>query len=299
MYKNLKQLNKGKLEESTETSIENGSEDAKSYLIEEDKKDANGVPGPTCEGRVVSQDSFAKAADDKLEIKPDGSVEYKEGLTNIEAKQATGLEAVLEGQCFVGTTPIYIELNNSPIDKPYETTIELIEVGDKVLSRCEITGEMAYKRVTKVFEHICTRLAIISCHYSSWDFDFNPKIKTTEEHPFWVIGKGWIAVRDLRPGDECLTYDGKKTIVESVFIDTDYEGFVYNLEVEDFHTYFADSAGILVHNTKKVQVDVKQLHESEEIVPTPEPSPIYKSEVDLAQDGTVLKNSPHRMRCTK
>lgn len=168
-----------------------------------------------------------------------------------EPQQAATRKDGLEGQGFEGTTLVSMELGNSPIDNPYLTHIEHIEVGDKVLSRCEITGEMAYKRVTKVFQYECARFAVIGCQYS-WDFDFSPAIITTEEHPFWVVGKGWTAAQDLKSGDEFFTYIGEKTTVKSVRIDTDFEGFVYILEVEDFHTYFAGSAGILVSGIKQV-----------------------------------------------
>jgi hypothetical protein len=66
-------------------------------------------------------------------------------------------------------------------------------------------------------------------------------------------------VRDLKPGDEFLTYDGELTIVDKVV--PGGEARVFNLEVEDFHTYFVDWNGIWVHNKNNTQIlDAKPLN---------------------------------------
>ncbi|MDR3221055.1 MAG: HINT domain-containing protein [Candidatus Accumulibacter sp.] len=73
-----------------------------------------------------------------------------------------------------------------------------------------------------------------------------PFIDATDEHPFWVQGKAWVPVRDLQPGDEFMTYDGDPTFVDR--IESCGMARVFNLEIEDFHTYFVDFVGIWVHN---------------------------------------------------
>jgi hypothetical protein len=55
-------------------------------------------------------------------------------------------EEETQGACFSGTTPILME------NGTYED-IERVLVGTKVLSRCELTGEIAYKKVSKKFHH--------------------------------------------------------------------------------------------------------------------------------------------------
>lgn len=74
-------------------------------------------------------------------------------------------------------------------------------------------------------------------------------------------GKGWTAVRDLRPGDELGNTDGAQLVVEGID-DSDHDlYFVYNLHVEDFHTYFVGT-GIWVHNQKISELNsVKKLEE--------------------------------------
>ena len=83
--------------------------------------------------------------------------------------------------------------------------------------------------------------------YCSYVYD--EEIVTTDEHPFWVIGKGWVAARDLLSEDILYLQDGKRVEITDVFKeDLTKATTVYNFEVEDWHTYFVSSSKILVHN---------------------------------------------------
>ena len=62
-------------------------------------------------------------------------------------------------------------------------------------------------------------------------------IRTTAEHPFWGRGRGWVAARQLRVGDELRSHDGQWLAVEDVR-DTGREEVVYNCRVAEYHTYF-------------------------------------------------------------
>lgn len=74
-------------------------------------------------------------------------------------------------------------------------------------------------------------------------------INTTENHPFYVEGKGWCAAAELEDGDALQTQDGETEIVEDVQIEQlDEPVKVYNLEIEDSHTYYVSVDGVLVHN---------------------------------------------------
>lgn len=121
--------------------------------------------------------------------------------------------------------------------------IEEIQVGDKVLSENEQTGEVAIKEVyatsvseTDEFYHI---------HVNG------EEIIATGTHPFYVYKFGWTTARALRAGDVLVLLNGELVTVEWI----DHEIlespiYVYNFEVEDFHTYFVGESGILVHNGK-------------------------------------------------
>jgi len=108
--------------------------------------------------------------------------------------------------------------------------IEQFEAGDLLLSRDEFTpvGEVRAKRVLARFETISP---ILNLHVGG------RIIGTTSEHPFWVEGSGWIAAKDLRIGDVLVSHDGQRLSVEGV-ADSGRVESVYNLAVEDDHTYF-------------------------------------------------------------
>ena len=74
-------------------------------------------------------------------------------------------------------------------------------------------------------------------------------IKTTENHPFYVEGKGWCAAAELEVGDICRTKDGQIEVVVGVVIEQQEEPVkVYNLTIEDNHTYYVSANEVLVHN---------------------------------------------------
>ena len=92
------------------------------------------------------------------------------------------------------------------------------------------------------------------------DFADGTSIQCTPEHPFWIIDKGWssfyptssmelhdLEVALLTEGDVALNEFDEPVIIEGI-TEVNYKKpvKVYNLEIEDNHTYYAN--GILVHN---------------------------------------------------
>jgi len=70
------------------------------------------------------------------------------------------------------------------------------------------------------------------------------------EHPFWVVGQGWVSASHLKSGDIFKLESGKTIAVEKIEFELLNEPVkVYNFEVEDFHTYYVGESSILVHNT--------------------------------------------------
>nr|WP_235533128.1 polymorphic toxin-type HINT domain-containing protein [Paenibacillus sp. Leaf72] len=72
-------------------------------------------------------------------------------------------------------------------------------------------------------------------------------IEVTGEHPFWLDGKGWTFVKDLKVGDLLVSSDGTKLAIDKIEKES-REATVYNFEVEDFNSYFVSNLGIWVHN---------------------------------------------------
>jgi hypothetical protein len=121
--------------------------------------------------------------------------------------------------------------------------IKDIQEGYLVYSENVETGEKGLKKVTKVFVREVRKLIYV--------YVDGEEINTTDTHPFWVEGKGWIEAGELKTGDVLRLYTGELKIVEKVEIEVfDKPVKVYNFEVEDWHTYYVTEQGILVHNAQ-------------------------------------------------
>ena len=135
--------------------------------------------------------------------------------------------------CFVAGTLVTTEDGQEPIEE--------IEVGDKVLSEDETTGEVAVKTVTETYVNETDELIHIGVNGET--------ISATPTHPFYVDKLGWTLARSLRAGDVLVLSNGELVTVEWVqheILENPIK--VYNFEVEDFHTYFVGENGIFVHN---------------------------------------------------
>ena len=138
--------------------------------------------------------------------------------------------------CFVAGTLVTTEDGQEPIEE--------IEVGDKVLSENELTGEVAVKTVTETYVNETDELIHIGVNGET--------ISATPTHPFYVDKLGWTLARSLRAGDVLVLSNGELVTVEWVqheILESPIK--VYNFEVEDFHTYFVGECGVLVHNECK------------------------------------------------
>lgn len=124
--------------------------------------------------------------------------------------------------------------------------IEDIEVGDYVYSTDEETGESDYKEVLQIF--VNETEVITHVYYEDTDGNIQ-EIESTINHRFWANGE-WKSAGTLKAGDLLTLSDGTQTeVVEIVF--EDCHETVYNMEVEDYHTYYVGEDGVWVHNTYK------------------------------------------------
>ena len=83
------------------------------------------------------------------------------------------------------------------------------------------------------------------------------QIITTEEHPFWVEGYGFVPAGELAEGD-CVENAGGE-ILRISKAETEYLAepvTVYNFEVEDWHTYYVSEEEIFVHNMCATNVSI-------------------------------------------
>ena len=72
-------------------------------------------------------------------------------------------------------------------------------------------------------------------------------IGTTATHPFWSLDRGgWTPAGELRPGERLQTLDGEITVER--LAPRPGVCTVYNLEVQQDHTFFVSDAKVWVHN---------------------------------------------------
>ena len=163
----------------------------------------------------------------------------------------------LTSQCFTGDTLVSTEDGLRPIEE--------IQAGDYVWSENTETGERELRKVlsvsvteTKALIHVTTENGTV--------------VNTTENHPFYVEGKGWCAAAELEAGDVLRTEDGEQETVKSVQTEKlDKAVKVYNLEIEDSHTYYVSADRVLVHNAcKDAIIEATQKYENFQCVETAE-----------------------------
>ncbi|TGM85569.1 polymorphic toxin-type HINT domain-containing protein, partial [Leptospira licerasiae] len=118
--------------------------------------------------------------------------------------------------------------------------IETLKIGDEVFAFDEESGQKVTRKVTETFINQTT--TIIKITDSKGEV-----IETTWNHPFYVTAGMWVKAKDLMVGDEFLTIDGREIKVASIQ-ESIRDEKVYNLEVEDAHTYYVGKGGVLVHN---------------------------------------------------
>jgi hypothetical protein len=70
-------------------------------------------------------------------------------------------------------------------------------------------------------------------------------IRATEIHRFWKAGQGWVAARDLEPGDTLRSLGGVATVKS---ITRGQIQPVFNLKVMQAQSFFVGRRGTLVHD---------------------------------------------------
>ena len=131
--------------------------------------------------------------------------------------------------------------------------IEEYQVGDYVWSVPEnsVNETPTKKKVTGIFQNVKDSTTLVKIKFLR--LGVVTEIGCTCEHPIYVIreGKkiGWIPARKVKVSDKCLMQvenELKRICVIGINLYVVFNKTVYNLEVEDYHTYFVE--GILVHN---------------------------------------------------
>lgn len=152
--------------------------------------------------------------------------------TGVAAKTEAGLAGKI---CFVAGTQVLMADGT-------KKAIEDVRAGDLVMTEDPETGVLSPHRVKRLFQHVADQLYELKVKGGG-------SVKATPEHPFYVEGRGWTPIKDLRPGDQLRQPDGSTTEV-GVVRALDEGATVYNFEVEAAHDYFVQVGDgfVLVHN---------------------------------------------------
>ncbi len=103
--------------------------------------------------------------------------------------------------------------------------IEALAVGDQVLARDEATGAQDAQRVLRAYSAWHEAVLVLEVVTADGTVE---RLVTTEEHPFWVEGTGWVVAATLIATPR----------------------LTYNLTVEAAHTFFVGQTGLWVHNAR-------------------------------------------------
>lgn len=136
--------------------------------------------------------------------------------------------------CFAAGTPVHTLAGRRPI--------ESIQTGDQVLTQAPRTAELSYQPVLAAVKNKPDRLVEINLG--------TEVIRATEIHRFWKAGQGWVAARDLEPGDSLRPLGGVaviKSIKRGQFQP------VFNLKVMQAQSFFVGHRGTLVHDNSPVE----------------------------------------------
>jgi hypothetical protein len=130
-------------------------------------------------------------------------------------------------------TPVATEEGEKPISE--------IEEGDEVLAYNEETGEVGEYTVTDTINHIDE--VIIEMVIDG------EIIYTTPEHHFYTDEGEWENAEDIYAGERIRSEDGTYGTVSSTRVIEDANQRMYNLTVEEAHTFFVGEGQWSVHNT--------------------------------------------------
>lgn len=154
------------------------------------------------------------------------------------AKLAKALKKMKKGGCSFAPETLVITKDG------YKPIVD-IRVGDVVLSKNDETGELAWREVTDTFKD--WHKATLSVTYS--DAEGNSEtLVTTDEHPFYVLTKGWVPAGDLDVDWVIAGTESSDQFTIQTMQHNAQPQWAYNLTVDQDHTYFVGQAGAWVHN---------------------------------------------------
>jgi len=186
-------------------------------------------------GRLVPGVGWGLLAYDIYDNRADIGGAIKEwhgtGLSTVTYTNPDGSKGT-EVICFASGTLVYSKKDLMPIEN--------IKVGDIVYSYNIEKGKVELSKVTNTLNRATQGIYEITAG--------NETINVTAEHPFYVVGKGWVKAKELQSDYVLKSSDSKATVKISSIKELSKAVIVYNIEVDGNHNYFVTGSTILVHN---------------------------------------------------
>ncbi|MDH8677005.1 polymorphic toxin-type HINT domain-containing protein [Fusibacter bizertensis] len=148
-------------------------------------------------------------------------------------------EKIIGAGCLVAGMLIYTSEGYKPV--------ETIKTGDLVFSKNTENGNIELKEVYGTYVGFKQELYTL--------YTDKGIITATEEHPFWVDGKGWVEAKELTNMDRLVDLEDQIVTISKIQHDTTNGTKIFNLSVTDNHNYFVGNGNILTHNINCAQLD--------------------------------------------
>ncbi len=123
--------------------------------------------------------------------------------------------------------------------------IETFTGGELIWSRNDTTLEYGYYPVIATKATPDQPIFQVTVKNNQGDIE---TLETTAEHPFWIKDTGWLKASLLEQGMILLDRNNQEVEVLSQYLIPNHTDTVYNIEVDNFHTYHVGRLGVWVHN---------------------------------------------------
>ena len=122
--------------------------------------------------------------------------------------------------------------------------IEAIKAGDMVYAANADTMEVSLKPVLETYVRETSDLVHLTVNGET--------IVSTNDHPYYVEGSGFVNASDLWIGAELVDNNGNIRKVEQIYHETlcTETAKVFNIKVDEYHTYYVGQNCIWVHNSE-------------------------------------------------
>jgi hypothetical protein len=135
--------------------------------------------------------------------------------------------------------------------------VESLKIGDRVLSQDTRTGALTFDAVVGVAAQLRSKSFRVG-------LEGGETLKLTTLERVWVAARGWVAARDLKPGDELRGINGRVRILT---VEPGEEVDAANVILAEHSNLFTGNRAILAHDNSLVHPSTKPFDAPSEPLP--------------------------------